>query len=295
MRYLFSFLATLFFGLSFGQYVLPKTQLLKDSGIHRVEVYWESLGVFNIYSKDTISQVISPVKKLHYIILLDDSGRVIQEQGVHDKGLGGRTTYGYDEKGRLIETAQYSGEIKTSWAYVKELDNGKVESLFMDRGRKYQWVIDDSNGICLFSGLYRETDSTITTQEPDKYLRTQYFYSKGKLSVKKEWQWIVKNGKPIRYVERHHQYAKDRDRKRGRSEEVFPVKEDGSLTLHGWYSDNIEYTSKRLENWDKPGPKLLPSSIPLVLNDYKMIWPDQTRAITFSGDMEYFNLHYVYY
>jgi len=294
MRSLFTVLCTLCFGLSFGQYILPKAQLLIDSGIHRIEIYRESIGVFNFYSKDTLSKEANPVKILHYIILLDDSARIIQEQPVYDGETEGGTSYRYDDKGRLIETAKYTGETKTSWAKVVDHENGQVERIFMDGERRYQYVIDDSNGICLYSGFYRETDSTITTQDPEKYLRTQYFYRKGELLLKKEWQWIVKDGRPIQYVERYHQYVKDRDRKMGSTEEVFPVKEDGSLKLHGWFSDNIEYTSKRLENWAKPGPQLLPSSIHMTLNDYRTLWPDLTNPLTFSGDMEYFNFHYVY-
>lgn len=294
MRLLLSVLFAFSFSLSFAQYVLPKQQMLIDSSIHRVEIYRESIGVFNVYSKDTISLEFAPIKHLHYIILLDDSGRIVQEQSADNGELGGRTTYQYDEKGQLVETAKYTRAKKTSWAKVQALENGQVERIFMDGQRKYQYVIDDSNGICIFSGFYRETDSTITTQDPASYLRTQYFYRSGELIVKKEWQWIVKDGKPIRYVERHHQYIKDRDRKMGTTEEVFPVMEDGTLKLHGWYRDNIEYTSKRLENWAEPGPQLLPSSINRILDDYKTLWANQTNPITFSGDMEYFNFHYVY-
>lgn len=273
MRFFVLFILGLILGFwqpSFAQFVLPEKQLLADSGITHIRIFKQSFGELKRDRDWQVSPNDTFTESLYYDIRLDTEAFYLQDFHYQHGKLFTHRSWVYNDTGLILASIiDYPNMPGMSRRSIVHFDsNGEFTTLKWGAHNRNQVTKGNQMGIMLYDIFYGENDSTVIVQDISEFKRTSSYYYQGKCSSIHRWEWTMENGKPIKYTESKKSYPFDKKEQGVKESTSFNVKEDGTLILFGWYSDNIDYTRISLSNWLQKVDPIRFAGPPMVLDSF---------------------------
>ncbi|MBI1221622.1 MAG: hypothetical protein GC180_03375 [Bacteroidetes bacterium] len=298
MRYLFLSVFLFAFFLSTpvsAQYILPRQELLVDSGIRKIKIYKQEFGIYERLRVDEINLPDSFQEHLSWEIDLDSLGKIQEDKHWNHSFISYRRQWKYDDTGRIIYNSwnwMNLPDLSTTTTITDIDGGGYILQIFTkDQVTSIQKVDADNN--LIYDAYYRGNDSTIFIQDVEQNKQVKRTYRNGKVIQLELWEWKMKNGKPVTYTELSQSFPNNSLTPIENKSEIFQVNEDGSLKLFGNFSGNNVYQKINFRNRYKKASGIQYNGPAMILDNFRM-YSELMFEPSFTPDAPAYRLRYEY-